>query len=123
MLAFPTRVHGVLDYVSGLVAVASPWLFGFAGVAAAKNVAIAAGVVVIVYSLLTDYEWGAVRRIQPPLHLWLDGLLGLLLGISPWLLGFDGRVWIPPVVIGAALIAIAFFSHTIPGYERRRARS
>jgi hypothetical protein len=31
-------------------------------------------------------------------------------------------VWIPHVAVGAALILIAFFSHTIPGYERRRSR-
>jgi hypothetical protein len=122
MRAFPTRVHGSLDFALAVVAIAGPWLWGFAGVAAARNVSVAVGVVIVIYSLFTDYERGVVRRIQPPLHLWLDGIVGLLLGISPWLLGFDERVWIPHVAVGAALILIAFFSHTIPGYERRRSR-
>jgi hypothetical protein len=122
MRAFSTRVHGSLDYALAVVAIVGPWLWGFAGVAAARNAAIAAGVAIVIYSLLTDYERGVVRRIQPPLHLWLDGIVGLLLGISPWLLGFDERVWIPHVAIGVALILVAFFSDTIPGYERRRAR-
>jgi hypothetical protein len=116
-------VHGSIDFALAVVAIAGPWLWGFAGVTAARNAAIAAGVVIVVYSLLTDYERGVVRHIQPPLHLWLDGVVGLLLGISPWLLGFDEHVWIPHVAIGAALLLIAFVSHTIPGYERRRARS
>jgi hypothetical protein len=122
MLALRTRVHGSLDYCLSVVAILSPWLWGFRGVAAARNVAIAAGVVVVLYSLLTDYERGVARRIQPPIHLWLDGLVGLLLGISPWLLGFDGQVRVPHVAIGAAFVLIAFFSDTIPGYERRRSR-
>jgi hypothetical protein len=123
MRAFPTRVHGSLDFALALVSIAAPWLWGFAPVTAARNVSIAVGVGIVVYSLFTDYERGLVRRIQPALHLWLDGVVGLLLGISPWLLGFDERVWIPQVAIGAALVPIAFFSHTIPGYERRRSRA
>jgi hypothetical protein len=123
MLAFSTRLHGILDYLVAAAALASPWLFGFADDGMAKAAAVGAGALVVVYSLLTDYEMGIARALAIPLHLWLDGLLGLLLAISPWLLGFDQQVWIPHVVIGAVLVLLAIFSHTIPGYERRGARA
>ena len=119
MIAFRTRVHGWIDYGIGALSIASPWLFGFADTGEARGVAIAAGVFLIAYSLLTNYELGVARAVQIPAHLWLDGLLGLLLAISPWLLDFDQQVWIPHVVLGASLIVIAVFSRTIPDYERR----
>ena len=32
MRFIPTRAHGVLDYIVGLLLIASPWIFNFAGV-------------------------------------------------------------------------------------------
>jgi hypothetical protein len=55
-------------------------------------------------------------------HLWLDGLGGVLLAASPWIFGFDSRVWAPHVALGALLIAAAAVTDTIPGNERRGAR-
>jgi predicted anti-sigma-YlaC factor YlaD len=37
-------------------------------------------------------------------------------------LGFDEKVWIPHVAAGALEVVTAFFTNTIPAYERRRAR-
>lgn len=123
MLAMPTRIHGMFDYTAGALAIASPWLFGFSAETRPMAVAVGAGILVIVYALLTDYEMGAARSLQIPVHLWLDGILGLLLAISPWLFGFDQTVWIPHLLLGLVLIFLAVFSQTIPGYERRRARN
>ena len=30
MRFIPTKVHGMIDYVAGLLLIVSPWLFGFA---------------------------------------------------------------------------------------------
>src|SRR5256885_12345246 len=84
----PTRVHGVIDYMMGLLLIAAPWLFGFADSAAGRWVPVLLGAGVIVYSLMTDYELGAVRAIPMTAHLWLDILGGVLLIASPWLFGF-----------------------------------
>ncbi|MBV9774576.1 MAG: hypothetical protein JO040_11535, partial [Gemmatimonadetes bacterium] len=73
-------------------------------------------------SLFTDYELGAVRRLQMPVHLWLDGLGGILLAASPWIFGFDQTVWIPHVAAGAFEVLAALVTNTIPSYERRRGR-
>lgn len=115
-----TRLHGYLDYVAGLLLIAAPWALGFASGGAESWVFVGAGAGAILYSLLTDYELGLVRRIQMPVHLWLDGLFGVLLAISPWLFAFDDTVRIPHLAAGASLIVVALITNTIPGYERRR---
>lgn len=116
-----TRMHGVLDYLVGAGLIALPWLLGFAHGGAETWVPVVAGVATLIYSLFTDYELGVIRRIQMPVHLWLDGGAGVLLAASPWLFGFDQRVWVPFVVVGVMELAAALLTQTIPAYERRGA--
>lgn len=120
-MRLPTRVHGILDYLLGALLIASPWLLGFADNEAARWVPVGLGAGVLLYSAFTDYEMGAVRKIQMPLHLLLDALGGVLLAVSPWMLGFDDRVWMPHVILGAVQVLAAAITNTVPGYERRRA--
>ena len=75
----------------------------------------------LLYSAFTDYELGVVKKIQMPIHLMLDALGGVLLAVSPWMLGFDDRVWMPHVILGAVEVLTAAITNTVPGYERRRA--
>ncbi|ALW84599.1 hypothetical protein AUC43_05575 [Hymenobacter sedentarius] len=52
----PFPVHGKLELVSGLVFLASPWLFGFADDSpTARNLFIAIGLVTLVVYFLTDW--------------------------------------------------------------------
>ena len=115
-----TRVHGYLDYLIGAVLIGAPWLLGFARGGPETWVPVAAGTAGIAYSLLTDYELGVVRRIQMPVHLWLDGMVGVLLAASPWIFAFDDVVRVPHVAAGIVAVAVALLTDTIPGYERRR---
>jgi hypothetical protein len=120
-MRLPTRTHGVLDYVVGALMIALPFILRF-GPGAQTWIFVALGGAAILYSLFTDYELGVIRKLQMPVHLWLDGIAGVLLAVSPWLFGFDSDVWIPHVVFGAFSIAVAVVTDTVPGYERRRAR-
>src|SRR5215213_2483256 len=95
-----TQVHGVLDYLVGVLLIAVPWILGFDGTGAAQWVPVILGVAAIIYSLLTRYELGMARVIPMSVHLWLDALSGLLLAASPWLFGFSDIVWVPHVVVG-----------------------
>ena len=113
-MRLPTRIHGILDYLMGALLIASPWLFGFADHQAARWVPVGLGAGVLLYSLLTDYEVGAVRKIQMPVHLMLDALGGILLAASPWVLGFDERVWMPHVVVGIAYLIISLLTRSTP---------
>lgn len=119
-MRLPTRIHGMLDYLLGALLIASPWLFGFADHEAARWVPVVLGAGVLLYSLFTDYEMGAVKKLQMPAHLLLDALGGVLLAVSPWMLGFDDRVWMPHVVLGLVEVVTAAITNTVPGYERRR---
>ncbi|HEX2093595.1 MAG TPA: SPW repeat protein [Longimicrobiaceae bacterium] len=122
MLRLPTRIHGVLDYLVSALLIASPWLLGFHRGGAETWVPVVLGVGTVIYSLLTDYELGVARELQMTVHLWLDGISGILLAASPWVFGFDERVWIPHVAFGVFEMAAAVVTDTIPSYERRRVR-
>lgn len=119
-MRLPTRVHGMLDYLLGVLLIASPWVFGFGTGGAEGWVPMAVGGAIVLYSLFTDYELGAVKRLQIPVHLMLDALGGVLLAVSPWLLGFDAHVWKPHLAAGLALVLVAAVTNTLPGYDRRR---
>ncbi|MFC7398700.1 SPW repeat protein [Chelatococcus sp. GCM10030263] len=100
MQVIPTRTHGIIDYIVGIILIIAPYLLGFADGTAAQWVPMILGATTIVYSLLTNYELGAVRILPMPVHLGLDGLSGLLLAASPWLFGFADRVFWPHLIIG-----------------------
>lgn len=119
MRFIPTRIHGVLDYLMGVLLIALPWLFGFARGGAETWVPVILGAGLILYSLFTDYELGAVRRLSMRTHLWMDGLGGLILALSPWIFGFADVV--APglfVVLGLIEIGAALFTETVPSYEQ-----
>jgi hypothetical protein len=82
------------------------------------TVVIGAGL--ILNALLTQFELGVIRRIGVSAHLWIDGILGILVALAPWLGSFDQTIWIPHAIAGGLIVLVAFFSETIPGYERRR---
>lgn len=109
-----TRVHGVLDYLMGIVLIAAPWMLGFADNSAATWVPVLLGVGLIIYSLCTDYELGAFRVISMRGHLWLDGLSGVFLAASPWLFGFNEYVSTPHLVLGIVEVLAALTTVTMP---------
>ena len=102
----PTRIHGAIDYVVGVILILAPFFIGFADGGPAQWVPVTIGVLTIIFSLLTRYELGAFRVLPMPVHLAIDVLSGVLLLASPWILGFADRIWWPHVVFGAAYIII-----------------
>lgn len=113
-----TRAHGYLDYLMGALLIVAPWLLDFARGGAETWVPVVLGAGVILYSLMTDYELGAVKALSMRTHLWLDGMGGALLAVSPWLFGFDEYVWAPHLVFGLLEIGAALMTATHP-YEDR----
>src|SRR3954471_1834532 len=79
MRIIPTAIHGVMDFLGGILLIAAPWLFGFPTAGAATWALVGAGSIMLVVALLTDYELGAVRQIPMKMHLTMDAVLGLLL--------------------------------------------
>jgi hypothetical protein len=117
MRLIPTKVHGVLDYLSGALLIASPWLFDFADHDTARWVAIAVGIAVLGLSIFTDYELGLVKQIPMSAHLTMDMLAGALLAASPWLFGFSDRVYLPHLILGLMEIGAGLLTQRTPSYE------
>src|SRR5688572_6863704 len=95
-----TKVHGVLDYLMGIILIASPWVFGFAHMGAETWVPVISGAGVILYSLITNYEYGITKGISMGTHLGLDIVSGMFLALSPWIFGFSDLVYMPHLVLG-----------------------
>jgi hypothetical protein len=105
MKIIPRKMHGLLDYLVGIVLIAAPWLFGFADDGPATYIPVVLGAGALVYGILTNYEFGVVRLIPFRVHLLLDVLSGAFLAISPWLLGFSNKVYLPHLIVGLIEIA------------------
>ena len=52
----PFWLHGRFEMVSGLVFIASPWIFGYAGNTAMRNLFIGVGIVFLVVFALTQWK-------------------------------------------------------------------
>ena len=113
-----TKFHGYLDYIMGALLIAAPWLLDFAAGGAETWVPVVLGAGVILYSLMTDYELGAFKALPMPTHLWLDGLGGALLAVSPWLFGFADYIWAPHLILGVLEMGAALMTETVPYKDR-----
>ena len=114
MRFIPTRVHGVLDYLVGALLIAAPWLLNFDRGGAETWVPVILGIGALVYSFLTNYELGIIRRIPVGTHLGLDAVSGVLLALSPWLFGFSSYVFWPHLILGVFEIIAALTTQTTP---------
>lgn len=99
-----TRAHSTFDYIMGLLLISIPFLFGFHLGGWETWVPIIIGSVMLVYSILTQYELGVAKFIPLSIHFVLDLICGLFLAFSPWLLGFSGTIFLPHLVTGLILI-------------------
>lgn len=114
MRIIPTRVHGILDYLVGIILIAAPWLLGFAEGGAETWVPVIIGAGTIIYSLMTRYEMGVADVISMPAHLTIDLVAGAFLAISPWLLGYADIVWLPHLLVGLIEVGTALMTEREP---------
>lgn len=114
MRIIPTQIHGVIDYLVGVVLIAAPWVFGFAAGGAETWVPVILGAGTIVYSLMTNYELGVIGILPMSTHLAFDAVAGIFLAVSPWLFGFADYVWVPHVVVGVLEIGAAAMTQLVP---------
>jgi len=106
-----------MDYPSAFLLMAAPWLLGFRKNRPETWLPVGVGAAMLVQSLMTNNELGAVRKIPMRKHLQMDGMTGLLLAASPFVLGFAARTWLPHVLLGLAEIGAAMTTDTIPSDE------
>jgi SPW repeat len=119
MRMIPTRMHGLMDYVVGIVLIASPWIFGFHNESSTATwTFVILGIAVLATSLMTNYELGLMHVVPMHMHLWADAIVGLVLALSPWIFGYADNTgtngWLPAVVIGVLELGTAAMSDPWP---------
>jgi len=100
-------IHAYLDYPVALGLIAMPFLFGLG----AENplafwLSVATGVAAFVLTVLTDHHLGLVRVLPYGLHLAVDGMVGLVFVVAPFLLGFTGIDFWYYVALGLTVLAV-----------------
>ena len=101
----PTRIHGLLDYLLGILFLAIPSLLGWAGIAA--NLFPILGGVLMLYSLATRYELGIFRILPMRVHLVMDIVVGLLLMGLPLSFEIEGNYAIAWFVLLGLILVVA----------------
>ena len=118
MKVISTKTHGILDYLVGLLLIAAPWFLGFANNGPETWVPVILGVGTLMYSVFTDYEMGAYRTLSMKTHLWIDGIAGLILALSPWLFDFADQVYLPHLIVGVGEVLIALLTDPVSRTEK-----
>ena len=106
----PASIHGIIEYVAGVLFIAAPFLFGFDS-DTALAVSIVVGVIILIVASITDFPTGLVKSLPIVLHVALDYVLAGVLIAAPFLFGFseDGTATAFFIVLGVVhlLLTIA----------------
>jgi len=114
-------LHGLLDYAAAFVLIAVPLLLNFQATSPlALWLSVAAGILLVAYSLVTDYGLSLVKWIPFSTHLILDALAGFAFVIAPFLFGFEGLIRWFYVVNGVIVLLLVLV--TDPRISRVGAR-
>lgn len=116
------KLHSILDYLFSIFLILSPWIFLFEKDAFAAGSPIACGIVLLAYSLFTNYNYSLVKLVPLRYHLLLDMSLGFVLGISPWIFRFSETIYIPHVFFGAVIILLALNTNRDPRFNKAQMR-
>ena len=109
--------HGILDYFFGVLIASSPWLFGFTNQHLAPQIAVVLGVIVIVYSFVTDYEVGVLRFMPFSGNIFFDLAVGVALAGSPIHFAMGGKAGLVFVILGLLQMAMALLTRRPPDSE------
>ncbi len=86
----PAVVHGIVEYVAGVVFIIAPFVLDFMS-GAATALSIIFGVVVLVVAATTEGTSGLISQIPVSAHVALDFVLAAALIVSPFAFGFAGE--------------------------------
>jgi hypothetical protein len=120
----PAFVHGVIEYIAGVLLVAAPFLFSFES-DGATAVSIVAGVIILIVAASTAMSTGLIKSIPVQAHVVLDYILAALLIASPFIFGFtdDGTATAVFIALGVFHLLMTIATRFIrDGKEPRRRR-
>lgn len=109
------RWHGLLDFGAAAALLVAPFLIGLGSTAPdALGLSLAAGAALIVYSLLTDYDFSVASLISIRTHLALDVAAGVALLVAPLLFGFEGAARAYFLVMGLGVLGVVAVTNPAP---------
>jgi hypothetical protein len=117
MKIISTQIHGILDYITGLLLIGLPWLLHFTDLATPTWICILVGASILTMSIFTNYESGVIRTIAMKNHLRTDLFVGAFLSASPWLLGFYNELYLPFLAVGMFTIVVTILTSS-ESYEQ-----
>ena len=109
-----TKLHGVLDYFTALLLVASPWFFEYAGNNIQTWISLGVGITVVLNILFTDFEFGIIRVLKMESHLAIDMLCATILLTASWILNVSQEVMLFFLVISIFQAALALATRNRP---------
>src|SRR3954463_4133666 len=108
-----TRLHGILDYTSALILLL-PWITGYYETSKDSLVFTLLGAGTIVFSIITDYEFGLIKILPMKVHLVLDTLSALFLIVMPWIFTVTNYQYHWPTLLGVLELLVVIMSTSQP---------
>ena len=107
------KTHGLLDYTAAVGLIVLPFLLRLSAASTlAIWLSVAAGIVLVGYSLATDYDFGLFGALSFRAHLVLDMLAAAGFVTAPFLFGWNGLVLAYYLVMGAGVLIVVALSAT-----------
>ncbi len=117
-------LHGVVEYVAGILFIAAPFLFGFESDAAtAASIIIGIGILVVAAS--SEGPAGLAKVIPVGIHVVLDFAVVVVLIAAPFLFGFsdEGAPTAFFIVVGVAHLLVTIATRFLPARESQSRRA
>ncbi len=112
MKLISTKVHAVIDYLCAGIMVSSSLLFNLNTME--NYILLISGIITIVYSALTNYEFSALHFIRLNKHFQMDILSGLGLILAPWFFSFSQEAYVLFFACGALKAIIGIITSPRP---------
>lgn len=107
-----SKMHGILDYVLVFMLSMAPFIFNLDEESIHCRLLMVTGLLLLLVSLLTDFEFFLVKVFSFKIHLIIDVALGIFLAISPLLFDLSGHSIVPHIVLGLAIIGTSAITKT-----------
>jgi uncharacterized membrane protein HdeD (DUF308 family) len=109
--SIPLVVHGLLEYVLGVLCIAAPFLFSFDS-NGTKALSVAIGTAILALGIVTAGPVGIVRSLPLDSHIVIDYVLAIFLIASPFVFGFtdDGPALAFFLVVGIAHLLLTILT-------------
>jgi hypothetical protein len=117
-----SQAHGYLDYFTVILFAAAPTVLGLTGIPAMLAYALA--VIHLVMTLVTDFPLGIIKLISFTIHGWVERVVGPVLIIVPFVLGFSTNVVARNfyMAIGVVIVLVGLITD-YKGVETAKART